>query len=128
MASTAATGVFCRPGRMSLRAVLSGFFDCAHVVCAIADAARNSKAGIRKVLSILSSFQFGFQLAFSKRMLCHCYVRPGVYSLRQESDCDSVLRLEPRGPTHTRESDTTLAPAAAVRKSCNNAVIVPLSS
>jgi len=77
---------FCRPGRMSLRAVLTGFFDCAHVVCAIADAARNSKAGITKVLFILSSFQFGFQLAFSNRMLCHCYVRLGEYNLRQESD------------------------------------------
>src|SRR5882724_5026046 len=73
MASTAATVFFCRPGRMSLRAVLTGFFDCAHVVCAIAGAARNSKAGITTVLFILSSFQFGFQLAFSKRMLCHCY-------------------------------------------------------
>src|SRR6266849_5714441 len=30
MASTAATVFFCRPGRMSLRAVLTGFFDCAH--------------------------------------------------------------------------------------------------
>src|SRR5712672_3524809 len=68
MASTAATVFFCRPGRMSLRAVLTVFFDCAHVVCAIADAARNSKAGITKVLFILSSFQFGFQLAFSKRI------------------------------------------------------------
>src|SRR5580704_9051825 len=87
MASTAATVFFCRPGRMSLRAVLTGFFDCAHVVCAIADAARNSKAGITKVLFILSSFQFGFPLAFSKRMLCHCYVRSdlGVYSLRQDA-------------------------------------------
>src|SRR5882762_1269328 len=66
MASTAAMVFFCRPGRMSLRAVLTGFFDCAHVVCAIADAARNSKAGITKVLFILSSFQFGFQLAFSR--------------------------------------------------------------
>src|ERR1700719_1598016 len=102
MASTAATVFFCRPGRMSLRAVLTGFFDCAHVVCAIADAARNSKAGITRVLCILPSFQFGVQLAFSKRMLCHCHVRPGVYSIS-------------RGPTHTRESDATLAPAAAVR-------------
>src|SRR6266403_6323832 len=85
MASTAARVFFCRPGRMSLWAVLTGFFDCAHVVCAIADAPRNSKAGITKVLFILSSFQFGFQLGFSKRMLCHCYVRPGVYSLRQDA-------------------------------------------
>src|SRR5216683_55688 len=85
MASTAATVFFCRPGRMSLRAVLTGFFDCAHVVCAIADAARTSKTGITKVLFILSSFQFGFQLAFSKGMLCYCYVRLGVYSLRPES-------------------------------------------
>src|SRR6202030_4547340 len=85
MASTAATVFFCRPGRMSLRAVLTGFFDCAHVVCAIADAARNSKAWITKVLFILSSFQFGFQLAFSKRMLCHCMSDLGVYSLRQDA-------------------------------------------
>src|SRR6267143_1546222 len=65
MASTAATVFFCRPGRMSIRAVLTGFFDCAHVICAIADAARNSKAGITKVLIVLSEL--------------------GVYSLRQES-------------------------------------------
>src|SRR5580700_1747059 len=80
MASTAATVFFCRPARMSLRAVLTGFFDCAHVVCAIADAARNSKAWITKVLFILSSFQFGFQLAF-----WHCMSDLGVYSLRQDA-------------------------------------------
>src|SRR5258708_2170352 len=73
MASTAATVFFCRPGRMSLRAGLTGFFDCAHVVWAIADAARNSKAGFSKVLFILSSFQFGFQLAFSMGILCYCF-------------------------------------------------------
>src|SRR6266481_8829419 len=35
-----------------------GFLDCAHVVCAIADAARHSKAGITRVVFILSSSFF----------------------------------------------------------------------
>src|ERR1700733_3208127 len=86
MASTAATVFFCRPGRMFLRASATGSFVCANVVCTVAEAASKSKAGITIVLFILSSFQFGFQLAFSKRMICHCYVRLGVYGLRQESD------------------------------------------
>jgi hypothetical protein len=55
MASTAATVFFCRPGRMSLRAVLTGFFVGTGEVCAAADAASNSKAGITRVLFILSS-------------------------------------------------------------------------
>src|ERR1700686_4583385 len=38
---------FWRPGRMSLRALLTGF-----LVCAVADAANNSKAGIKKVFFI----------------------------------------------------------------------------
>src|SRR6266481_2338015 len=36
-----------------------GFLYCAHVVCAIADAARHSKAGITRVVFILSSSFFG---------------------------------------------------------------------
>src|SRR6202021_601822 len=62
MASTAAIVFFCRPGSISLRALLTGFLVvcaevvCAGVVCASADAASNSKDGITKVLFILSSF------------------------------------------------------------------------
>jgi hypothetical protein len=55
MASTDATVFFCRPGRTSLRAVLTGFFICAGVGWAAA-AASSSKAEITIVLFILSSF------------------------------------------------------------------------
>src|SRR5437016_3911500 len=61
MASAAATVFFCRPGRMSRRAVLTGLFVCAGVVCAHADAASNSKAAIARVFFMLSSF-FGKSL------------------------------------------------------------------
>jgi hypothetical protein len=40
---------------MSLRALLTGLV-CAGVVCAVADAANKSKAGITRVRFILSSF------------------------------------------------------------------------
>jgi len=43
---------FCRPGRMSRRAELTGSFVGAGVVCAAADAASNSKAGITRVVFI----------------------------------------------------------------------------
>jgi hypothetical protein len=59
MASTAATVFFCRPGRMSRRAELTGSFVDAGVVCAAAEAASNSKAGITRVVFILSSIVFG---------------------------------------------------------------------
>src|SRR5580704_1247836 len=59
MASTAATVFFRRPGRMSRRAELTGSFVGAGVVCAAADAASNSKAGITRVVFILSSSFFG---------------------------------------------------------------------
>jgi len=50
---------FCRPGRMSRRAELTGSFVGAGVVCAAADAASNSKAGITRVVFILSSSFLG---------------------------------------------------------------------
>src|ERR1700733_846134 len=53
MASTAATVFFCRPGRMSRRAELTGSFIGAGVVCATAEAASNSEAGIIRVVFIL---------------------------------------------------------------------------
>src|SRR6266851_6308522 len=59
MASTAATVFFRRPGRMSRRAELTGSFVGAGVVCPAAEAASNSKAGITKVVFILSSSFFG---------------------------------------------------------------------
>src|ERR1700674_2912430 len=51
---------FCRPGRMSRRAVLTGFLVgagvvCAGVVCATADAASTNKAGITRVFIFLFS-------------------------------------------------------------------------
>jgi hypothetical protein len=51
IASTAVTVFFCRPGRTSLSAVLTGLFVGPDVVCAAA-AASNSKAGITIVLFI----------------------------------------------------------------------------
>src|ERR1035437_2796835 len=51
MASTAAMVFFWRPGRMSRRALLTGFLVCA----VAADAASSSKAGIKKAFFILSS-------------------------------------------------------------------------
>src|SRR6267142_2903439 len=59
MASAAATVLFRRPGRMSRRAELTGSFVGAGVVCAAAEAASNSKAGITRVVFILSSSFFG---------------------------------------------------------------------
>src|SRR6202050_1837968 len=50
MALPAGAGFFCRPGRMSLRAVPTGSFVCANVGCAVADAASKSNAGITIVL------------------------------------------------------------------------------
>src|ERR1700675_592200 len=51
---------FCRPGRMSLRALLTGFLVGAGVVCAVvcaaAAAASNNKAGIKSVFFILFSW------------------------------------------------------------------------
>src|ERR1700681_1620933 len=47
---------FCRPGKMSLRALLTGFLVGAGVVCAAAAAASNSKAGIKSVFFILVSW------------------------------------------------------------------------
>src|ERR1700674_4969021 len=58
MASTAATVFFRRPGRMSRRAEPTGSFVGAGVVCAAAEAASNSKAGITRVVFILSSSFF----------------------------------------------------------------------
>src|SRR5882762_6248056 len=54
MASTAAMVFFCRLGRMSRSALLTGFLVCAGAVCAgavcaTADAASNNKAGITRV-------------------------------------------------------------------------------
>src|SRR6202165_4397444 len=59
MASTAATVFFLRPARMSRRAELTGSFVGAGVVCAAAEAASNSKAGITRVVFLLSSSFFG---------------------------------------------------------------------
>src|ERR1700680_2586369 len=59
MASTAATVFFLRPARMSRRAELTGSFVGAGVVCAATEAASNSKAGITRVVFILSSSFFG---------------------------------------------------------------------
>jgi hypothetical protein len=47
---------FCRPGKTSLRAVLTGFFVGPEAVCAAADAASKSDAAITRVVFILSSF------------------------------------------------------------------------
>src|SRR5258708_14767927 len=55
MGWTGGRGVLWRAGRMFLRGVATGFFVCAGVVCAAADAASNSKAGIPRVVFILSS-------------------------------------------------------------------------
>src|SRR5580692_5566294 len=126
MASTAATVFFCRPGRISLKAVLTGFFDCAHIVCAIADAATNSKAGITKVLFILSSFQFGFQLAFSKRMLCHCYVIPGYIAFGKNQIATECFVSNLEGQRILGRAIPRLRNRSAYHKSCNDVVIAPL--
>src|SRR6267378_3850807 len=65
MASTAAMVFFCRLGRMSRRAVLTGFLVgagavwagvvCAGAVCATADAASSNKAGITRAFIFLFS-------------------------------------------------------------------------
>src|SRR3984893_17091325 len=47
---------FCRPGKMSLMALLTGVLVCAGGVCAAAAAASNSKAGIKSVFFILVSW------------------------------------------------------------------------
>src|SRR5882762_5116756 len=60
MASTAAMVFFCRLGRMSRSALLTGFLVCAGVVCAgavcaTADAASSNKAGITRAFIFLFS-------------------------------------------------------------------------
>src|SRR6202007_1483300 len=62
--SPAAIVFFCRPGRMSLRALLTGFLVGVGVVCATADAASNNKAGIVRV------FIFLFSLSGRKHSAC----------------------------------------------------------
>src|SRR5277367_5250062 len=88
MASTAATVFFCRAGRVSLRALLTGFLigpgvagaaeawaavagaagtDAGDVVvCAIADIANTSSAGVRKSFFIF--FSSGTELGELKRI------------------------------------------------------------
>src|SRR5258708_36370417 len=89
MASTAAMVFFCRPGRMSLRALLTGFLVWTGAVwtgavCATADAASSNKAGITRAFIFLFSLcgrkhSAGGSVRATdlRRKSSSCYARPG---------------------------------------------------
>src|SRR5258707_9618855 len=89
MASTAAMVFFCRPGRMSLRALLTGFLVWTvavwtGAVCATVDAASSNKAGITRAFIFLFSLcgrkhSAGGSVRATdlRRKSSSCYARPG---------------------------------------------------
>src|ERR1700686_3727663 len=113
MASTAAMVFFCRPGRMSRRALLTGVLVwagivCAGVVCAgvvwavvwpIADAASNNKAGITTVFIFLFSM-YGKKHSAGERVRA-TELRQKSSNCPQRPSCARLGRA--RGPSPQRQ-------------------------